>query len=191
MEIVEPIRDPKKIAALKQYLLGGKNIRNYTLVVLGLNSALRISDILKLTWEAVYDFTDDEFRTHVYLREMKTDKSKKLTLNNSATKALALLKNSIDCRPNDYIFMSREGDNRPITRIMALKIVKSASEAVGIKERIGCHSLRKTFGYHSWKKGVPLPLLCELFNHSTQQVTKRYLGIIQDDLDAVYRLIEL
>ncbi|MCY6355389.1 tyrosine-type recombinase/integrase [Clostridium sp. ZS2-4] len=94
-------------------------------------------------------------------------------------------------KPSDYIFISREGQNKPISRSMALKIVKSSCEAIGVKEKIGCHSLRKTFGYHSWKKGVPLPVLMELYNHSNQSVTKLYLGISQDDIDEVYRLIEL
>ncbi len=74
---------------------------------------------------------------------------------------------------------------------MALIIVKETAKAVGVKEKCGCHSLRKSFGYWSWKKGVPLPLLCELFNHSNQTVTKGYLGISQDDIDEVYRTVEL
>ncbi|WP_242950597.1 hypothetical protein [Clostridium acidisoli] len=52
MEKVEPIRSEKKIKDLKQYLLGSKNMRNYVLIVLGLNTPLRISDM----WEDVYDF---------------------------------------------------------------------------------------------------------------------------------------
>jgi site-specific recombinase XerD len=74
---------------------------------------------------------------------------------------------------------------------MAIRIIKDSCAAVGIKENVGCHSLRKTFGYHSWKKGVPLPVLMELYNHSNQAVTKLYLGISQDDIDDVYRLVEL
>lgn len=192
MEKVEPIRDPKKIEHLKKYLLGAGNIRNYTLVVLGLNSALRISDILSLTWGDVYDFEEKQFKSHVYVTEKKTKKLKKFLLNNKATECLErLLKNLGSINPRDFIFKSREGDNNPITRVMALKIVKEAAAAVGVKDKIGCHSLRKSFGYHSWKKGVPLPLLCELFNHSNQVITKRYLGINQDDIDEVYRTVEL
>ncbi|MCY6370247.1 tyrosine-type recombinase/integrase [Clostridium ganghwense] len=74
---------------------------------------------------------------------------------------------------------------------MTLKIVKSSCSAVRIKENIGCDSLRKTFGYHSWKKGVSLPVIMGLYNHSNQSVTKIYLGILQDDIDSVYRLVEL
>jgi len=61
---------------------------------------------------------------------------------------------------------------------MALKIVKKAAAAVGVKDRIGCHSLRKSFS-------------AKMFNHSNQVITKRYLGINQDDIDQVYRTVEL
>lgn len=192
MERVEPIRSVKKINDLKKYLLGSGNMRNYTLVVLGLNSALRVSDILNLKWGDVFDFEENKFKTHVYVKEKKTGKNKKFLLNQNATGAILKLKRKLGhINISDYIFKSREGQNKPITRYMAIKIIKSSCEAVGIKEHIGCHSLRKTFGYHSWKKGVPIPMLMELYNHSNQSITKLYLGISQDDIDDVYRLIEL
>ncbi|WP_442781270.1 tyrosine-type recombinase/integrase [Clostridium sp. ZS2-4] len=92
MERVEPIRSEKKIKDLKKYLLGADNIRNYTLIVLGLNSALRISDILNLTWNDVYDFEERTFKTHVYIKEKKTGKDKKFLLNKNAVDALHKLK---------------------------------------------------------------------------------------------------
>lgn len=192
MERVEPIRSVKKINDLKKYLIGSGNMRNYTLIVLGLNSALRISDMLSLTWEDVFDFEENQFKTHVYIKEKKTGKVKKFLLNKNAVESLSRLKKKLRyINAQEYIFKSREGQNRPITRYMAIKIIKGACEAVGIKEHIGCHSLRKTFGYHSWKKGVPIPMLMELYNHSNQSITKLYLGINQDDIDDVYCLVEL
>ncbi|MFL0198714.1 tyrosine-type recombinase/integrase [Clostridium sp. WILCCON 0269] len=192
MERVEPIRTVKKINDLKKYLIGSGNMRNYALIVLGLNSALRISDILSLAWGDVFDFEENQFKTHVYVKEKKTGKIKKFLLNKNAVEALLKLKKKLGhISDKEYIFKSREGENRPITRYMAIKIIKGTCEAVGIKEHIGCHSLRKTFGYHSWKKGVPIPILMELYNHSNQAITKLYLGINQDDIDDVYRLVEL
>lgn len=192
MERVEPIRSEKKIQDLKKYLIGAGSIRNYTMIVLGMNSALRISDILSLKWEDVYDFESRSFKTHVSIREKKTKKDKKFLLNQNAIKSLQELKKDlVHINPQQYIFESRQGPNSAITRHMAIKIIKDVCAAVGIKENVGCHSLRKTFGYHSWKKGVPLPVLMELYNHSNQAVTKLYLGITQDDLDEVYRLVEL
>lgn len=192
MERVEPIRSMKKIQDLKTYLLGTRNMRNYALVVLGINSALRISDILSLKWNDVYDFEERQFKSHVLIREKKTDKLKKFLLNKNALEGLQSLKKDLgQPKSQEYIFKSREGENKPITRYMAIRVIKDAAAAVGIKEQIGCHSLRKTFGYHSWKKGVPLPVLMELYNHSNQAITKLYLGISQDDIDEVYRLVEL
>jgi integrase len=192
MELVDPIRSLKKIEDLKEYLLEEKNIRNYALVVVGLNSALRISDILALVWDDVYDFNERCFKTHVLIKEKKTNKIKKFLLNKASKNALQRLKKEkSNIKALEYVFKSREGQNKPLTRTMALKIIKDAAAAVRIKDRIGCHSLRKTFGYWSWKKGTPLPLLTELFNHSNQQITRRYLGISQDDLDEVYRMVEL
>lgn len=192
MERVEPIRSEKKIHDLKKYLLGNGNMRNYALIVLGLNTALRISDILSLKWEDIYNFEEGTFKTHFLIIEQKTGKSKKVLLNNKAIEGLQRLKKDLgDIKPLEYIFLSRQGENRPLTRYMANRIVKESCAAVGIKEAVGCHSLRKTFGYHSWKKGVPLPVLMELYNHSNQAVTRLYLGISQDDIDNVYRLVEL
>lgn len=192
MERVEPIRSQKKIKDLKKYLLGTGNMRNYALIVLGLNSALRISDILKLRWEDVYDFEEGTFKSHVSIVEQKTNKDKKFLLNNNAVEGLLRLKKQLGhINTLDYIFLSRQGQNMAISRYMAIRIIKDSCAAVGIKENVGCHSLRKTFGYHSWKKGVPLPVLMELYNHSNQAVTKLYLGISQDDIDDVYRLVEL
>ncbi len=192
MEKVEPIRNPRKIEAMKKYLLGSGDIRNYALITIGLNTALRISDILSLTWEDVFDLTEKKLKSHVWIKEKNTRKTKKFLLNKNALDALTKLKKETkNIQPDDYIFRSREGCNRPLTRTMALIIVKETAKAVGVKEKCGCHSLRKSFGYWSWKKGVPLALLCELFNHSNQSITKGYLGINQDDLDEVYRTVEL
>jgi integrase len=192
MEKVEPIRTEKKIKDLKKYLLGSGNMRNYALIVLGLNTALRISDILALTWGDVYDFEEKTFKTHVNIKEQKTGKDKNFLLNKNALEGLLKYKRQLGhVSTPDFIFVSRNGENKPITRYMAIRIIKTSCAAVGIKENVGCHSLRKTFGYHSWKKGVPVAVLMELFNHSNQAVTKLYLGISQDDLDDVYRLVEL
>ncbi len=192
MERVEPIRSEKKIKDLKKYLLGSGSMRNYALIVLGLNTALRISDMLSLKWGDVFDFEEKTFKTHVYIREKKTGKYKKFLLNQNARESLLKHKKQLGhINTLEYIFKSRNGDNKAISRYMAIRIIKSSCNAVGIKEHIGCHSLRKTFGYHSWKKGVPIPVLMELFNHSNQAITKLYLGISQDDIDDVYRLVEL
>jgi integrase len=100
---------------------------------LGLNTALRVSDMLVLNWGDVFDFEEREFKSHVYITEQKTSKNKKFLLNNSAIEFLKRLKKELGkIKPKDYLFVSRQGDNKPVTRFMASKIVKSSCAAVRI-----------------------------------------------------------
>ncbi|NLC65599.1 MAG: tyrosine-type recombinase/integrase, partial [Clostridium sp.] len=96
-----------------------------------------------------------------------------------------------DCELNDYIFKSRESSNKPITRQQALNILKDAANAVGIEDNVGTHTLRKTWGYHAWKQGFSTALIMETLNHSNLNMTKRYLGIRQDDINALYEGLNL
>lgn len=86
----------------------------------------------------------------------------------------------------NYIFQSRKGENDPITRQQAFRIVREAAAYAGLSESVSCHSLRKTFGYYAWKQGVSPVLLMKIYNHSSFVVTQRYLGIEQEEKDDVF-----
>ena len=92
--------------------------------------------------------------------------------------------------PDTFIF-NHSNKNMPITRIQAFRIIKEAADYYDISGVISCHSLRKTFGYHAWKQGVEPALLVTIFNHSSFDITKRYLGIEQDDKDKIFKKIKL
>ena len=77
MPAVEPIRDKGQLRQLAEYYLKRGQLRNYTLIVLGVHTALRISDVLKLTWDDVFNFKTRRIRETVTLTEKKTRKSKK------------------------------------------------------------------------------------------------------------------
>ena len=68
---------------------------------------------------------------------------------------------------------------------------KESREAVGVIENVGTHTLRKTWGYWAWKNGVPLQIIMEVLNHSSIIVTKRYLGITQDEINEAYMRLNL
>ena len=95
-----------------------------------------------------------------------------------------------------YIFLSRKGTNKPISRQQAYRIINNAAESLGLVERnrkgiiisgeIGTHTLRKTFGYHSFQNGTSLELLMDLFNHSSKTQTLRYIGITEEQKKEVY-----
>jgi len=167
------------------YLKQGK-LRNYLLIVLGVNTGLRISDLLRLTKNDVYNFEQCRFRTHIHTTEKKTGKRKSIALNKKVVNALRLCFGSDMGQPEDFLFQTNRKKRAAIGRTQAWRIVKEAANAIGVAGIIGVHSLRKTLGYHAWKAGVAAVLLMDIFNHSSFEVTRRYLGISQDDRDKVY-----
>lgn len=185
MNTVEPIRDEKKIKAIKA-ILKTENIRNYLLFTLGINTGLRISDLLKLKISDVLT-EKDKFRDSIYIREKKTGKETIFAINKTAKEAI---KDYLDSLKNYdsawYLFKSKKGENAPISRIQAYEILNNVANMVGIKDNIGCHTLRKTFGYHARIRGVSIEKLQKIFNHSAPNITMRYIGITQDELDDVY-----
>lgn len=189
MAATQPIRDKKQLKALSDYYLKKGQIRNYALIVMGVYTALRISDLLRLKWSDVYDEERQRFRTHITITEKKTGKNKTIALNKQALSALRLC---FPHRRSEFIFASNRKDGRAISRIQAWRIIHTAVVAVGVDGKISCHSLRKTWGYHAWSSGDVSPVvIMEIYNHSSYAVTKRYLGVAQDDIDKAYQNLEL
>ncbi len=183
----QPLKELEQINALKEYFYVRREYRNYTLIVIGLNTSLRISDVLSLQWRDVYNFSTDTFKQHIFLREKKTQKRNTIALNPAITAALeVLMKKEKNVLPENFLFCSRKGKNKPITRNYAFTLIKNASRVLGFEDNISCHSLRKTFGYQAWKQGTQPALLMSIYNHSSYEITKRYLGITQDERDEVF-----
>lgn len=188
----DPIRKKEDIESLKKHFLDKGHIRDYTMVSVALNTSLRISDLLQLKWKDVYDFKCQSFKAHINIIEKKTGKKNRIVINKESLFALNLLRNSlVDTDAETYIYRSRVGQNRPIGRSTAYKIIKRAAEDLDIEGIIGCHSLRKTFGYQAWKTGVQPALIMSIYNHSSMEITKRYLSIDQDDKDEVFMKMNL
>ena len=187
MGTTQPIKNKKDITALKEYFLTEDfNLRNYTLITMGINTALRISDILALRWKDVYNTDEQSFRSHLNKREQKTGKSTCIALNQSVIQALTLYRNSISVLSEQaFIFYGKTPD-RPLCRSQAYRIIKNACHQLRLPDNISCHSLRKTFGYQALQAGVTPAILMLIYNHSSFQVTKRYLGIDQDDKDNIF-----
>lgn len=192
MSTTMPIKDRKALEKMKRYYLIKGEIRNHALIVIGLNTALRISDILALRWKDVYHYPKKQFRRHIHLTEQKTGKKSVIALNPAVIEVLTLLREEEpDVEPEEYIFEGRKHTDKPIGRVQAYRIVKAAAEYAGMDEYVSCHSLRKTFGYFAWKQGVPPAMLMNIYNHSSYQITRRYLCIEQDERDEVFMNIKL
>lgn len=192
MSTTYPIKDKKQLERFKDYYLTCKpNLRNYTLIILGLNTAFRISDLLKIRWKDVYDKDRQCFLEHICLTEQKTNKERMVAINDTALDTLKQYRQSCPASDESFLFPSAKNKTQPITRIQAYRLIKQAAIETGLREHISCHSLRKTFGYYAWKQGVPPAMLMHLYNHSSYQITARYLSIEQDEQDDVYRNIKI
>ena len=186
MTTTEPIRSRKDMKRLVGYYYCRGELRNYLLVVLGLSTALRISDLLRLRWEDLIE--DGEVRRYLVVTEKKTGKTRPIRLNEKVRKAIA---RCYPQRRSEYVFPNGRRNEKPISRQQAWRILCQAYEALKIEGRIGCHGLRKTLGYHASKAKTPQAVLMEIYKHSSWAVTTRYLGITQDEIDAVYLKVPL
>lgn len=193
MSTTYPIKNEEKLKKFKEYYLIIKPVcRNYAMIILGLNTAFRISDLLKLQWQDVFDYKNNCFKDHICITEQKTGKLQCVAINDNVMKALNILRNQEPFRDkHQYLFSGKREPVKHLSRSQAFRIIKEAAEYAGLDEHISCHSLRKTFGYHAWKQGVQPALLMELYNHSSYRITKRYLCIEQDDKDRVYLTVQL
>lgn len=180
MNAVEPIRNKEELAAFESKMkeLGE---REHILYLLGIYTGLRISDILKL------QVKDVKNKTHIEMREQKTGKEKKIFINPNLKREL---KPYIQEKaPNDYLIASRNkknGASKALTRVRVWQILKNVREVLEI-DKIGCHSLRKTFGFEYYQKSKDIAFLQELFNHSTPKVTLRYIGQDQLSKDSAFK----
>lgn len=175
MNVVQPLKDKRDIARIRKAL--SDNPRNLLLFTIGINTALRISDILSLK---VGDITDD----YIVIRESKTGKRNRIKINKAIKQAVKV------CVPpyakdSDFLFPSRNG-YKPISRVQAWRILNRASDIAGVSIAFGTHSLRKTFAYHAYQSGVDISLLMRVLNHASQRETLRYIGIESEDIDDVY-----
>ncbi len=175
MSVVEPIRNKKDIQKVEK-ILSKQDKRDLLLFVIGTNCGLRISDILKL------NISDVRNKTHIQIIENKTGKYKKFPIN---SKLKPMIDEFIKGRKDDEPLLLSHWGHR-LDRVTAYYILKNACKKAGIQEKIGTHSMRKSFGYHHYKQFKDVVILQKIFNHSTPQITLRYIGIEQDEIDYSY-----
>lgn len=186
MNIVQPIRDKNKLEEMKEELKKS-GTRDYLLFLLGINTGLRVSDIVKLQVKDVKD-ASGTMKEYVTIIEKKTNKLKKFPICNGLLAELT--KYTSNMQQDEYLFKSQKGTNKPITTVQAYRILNKAGANIGLEE-IGTHTMRKTFGYHHYQQNKDVAILQEIFNHSAPSITLRYIGINQDNIDMAYRNFSL
>jgi integrase len=163
MNFVEPIRDRKKIAQIKNLLRGEKRFRDLLLFTVGINTLLRISDLLRLRVEHFFD-GQKRLRRRFWIREEKRGKRQEVIVNDSIRAVMEEYINSypdIGVDPNHFIFFNTQtGDyHQPIKRGQAWKSITTICQSVELRGNFGTQSLRRTWGYHARMNGVDLALI--------------------------------
>lgn len=174
---MEPIKDYNLIFDISDYLRS-RNVRDYVLFSFGIYLPIRISDILMLK------VRDVKNRKVINVREKKTGKEQRLKINK---KLQDIIKYYIeDMKDYEYLFPSKKysgnGNQKAISRQQAYNILSDAGRAFGLHS-VGCHSMRKTFGYHYYQQTKDIMKLQQIFNHPDPNTTKHYIGLIQEDKD--------
>lgn len=178
MEYVEALRDLKQINSMKRYLKK-QSERDYVLFVFGINTGLKIMEMLDIKVGDVWE-KEGCLRNFFLLPYKETRNAKEVYLNQKVKKVVLHYIQANQLNGDDYLFQSTKTE-KPITRQQAYRIIHQAAEAVGIPGKIGTNSMRKTFGFHAYKRGVAIALLQKHFNHSTSSETLKYLGISKDE----------
>lgn len=178
VENVQPIRTKEQhtqfIEALRMASPKTED-RNVLLYLLGISTGLRIGDLVKLRIE------DVKGRSSVKLYEGKTKKPRTVYLDSIMPEIADYLEGKGD---TGYVFASAKGGH--ITTTQAYRALAKAADLLGW-DWIGTHTLRKTYGYQYYKVYNNIVDLCEIFNHSSQAVTRRYIGLREEELGDTQR----
>ena len=178
--IAEPIKSKKDIKAVEQYLKE-HNERDYVIWVLGLNSGLRVSDIVGLNVSDVVD------KTHISIIEKKTQKRKSFYINDKLKKVLKSFTKGRSL--GEPLFLGKQG--KRLDRKQVYRFLIDTCNKVGVKAKVSTHTMRRTFGYHHYQQYKDAVILQKIFNHSSQRITLMYIGVTQDEIDWSYKNFEL
>lgn len=159
-------------------------LRNLTIFNIGINNGIRTIDILNLK---VADVLGKDATTII---ESKTGKQRKLRLNVAGIKddLKELCKHK---QPSDYVFTSYKDPKAPIQTVTVYRLFKRLASEHPTLHSLTAHSMRRTFGYQYYQRTKDVVTLMKLFNHSSQAVTLRYIGIEQEQLDESLKGFEL
>lgn len=179
---VDPIKTEKDIKLIKK-LLSDKP-RDYCIFTIGINTNLRASDLLKITVGQIRNLKVGE---HFTVKEIKTGKDRKITINKSVYDSVQMLLATMpNAEDGDFLFQSRKGGTALCVPYLN-SLVKGWCKSINLRGNYGSHTLRKTFGYiHRTVFNTDIPTLMHMYNHSTQKQTLAYLGIQPSEIKDAY-----
>lgn len=183
MNNVDVIKEKKDIEKIKEVLIMG-DYRNYLMFIIGINTGLRITQILSLKFSDLID-NENNILSEIDFNGIE------YKINDCIKDALRIyIFTSGVKNKNIFIFKSKKGDN-PIERTQAYRILKNACREADISLNFGTHTLRKTFGYHFYKQYKDLKYLQKLFNHSSINITMEYIDLEKSSDEIKYSSFKL
>lgn len=199
-QTVYPIKTHKDIIAMANWLYEHKDNKYVLAFTLGINLGLRANELLDLKMNQVFSpdgsvrLIEDEEDTSdgIDIYQSKTKKHRTVFLNAACKNALewAFPIKGAYLHSEGYLFPSREGGAIQVGTFR--KVLKEAAAACGLKQNIGTHTCRKTWGWHQYKynsekANLDITMLQRAFGHSSPEVTLRYLGITDEEDKALYK----
>lgn len=199
-QTVYPIKTHKDIIAMANWLYEHKNNKYVLAFTLGINLGLRANELLDLKMNQVFSpdgsvrLIEDEEDTSdgIDIYQSKTKKHRTVFLNAACKDALewAFPIKGAYLHSEEYLFPSREGGAIQVGTFR--KVLKESAAACGLKQNIGTHTCRKTWGWHQYKynsekANLDITMLQRAFGHSSPEVTLRYLGITDEEDKALYK----
>ena len=181
--VVEPIRDKKLIVKMIDKL-NETCKRDGLLFRMGINTILRVSDLLKLKVVDVLH-SNGQFREYLCLKEQKTDKPRKIKLNSLIRSEIMKYILHYELDDDHYLFFSLRNPKKSLDRVTAYKRLTKVATSVGI-EHFGTHSMRKTLAWTIYQKTKDISLVMYMLNHQSPTATMKYLGLVQDSIDKTY-----
>jgi integrase len=163
-----------------------ENYKFCLLISIGVFTGLRISDLLSLTYS---DLLSNETFT---LREMKTKKQRSIKVNKDLKEIVSrIVSKSNITNLNQLIFLNKYGTksiDKSYVNVKLKELVKKYR--IKLDGNVSTHTFRKTLGRRVMEvnnySNESLVLLMELFGHSSMSITKRYLGIREQEIHNVY-----
>jgi integrase len=189
---------PSEILLLSQALEARRRHRDRLFLLLAVTTGFRVSELLTLRFSQLLTPTSQVAKEITVARRAlkgghgpraKTVRSRRVPLNETARSAVETYLATLPEPPTGeaFVFSSRNGDNRPITRCQAYMVMKTLAREAGLDaSRVGCHSTRKTYARGLYEaSGRDLIKTQRLLGHTNPMTTARYLDTSQEELDTL------
>jgi integrase len=170
---------------VEQALLNAKQYRIYLYLVMGKKFGLRAKDMLSLRW---VDLLGNDM---LVIKESKTGKVRTIPIAKDTKKAINFVHETLNPADDEFIFKSWSKSGVMSSQYISKQLRYYSLPVVGWDKHISTHSTRKTLGRRvldqTKNKEYALLMLNEIYNHSSLNVTKRYLGIREDEKMEIYK----